>query len=101
MLSSLPPPTVAGLTETPVNVAGVTVSVAVLAAPPAPATIVTDVDWLTPAVAMVNVAVVAPGATDTDGGGVALGPLEDRGTKAPPVGAGAARVTVPVEEAPP
>jgi hypothetical protein len=53
-------------------------------------------------VATVNVAVVAPAATVTDGGTVAtLGLLLVNATTAPPAGAAALSVTVPVLFAPP
>jgi hypothetical protein len=48
----------------------------------------------------VNVAVVAPTATVTLPGTVALELLEDRLTTCPPSGAAALRVTVPVEDVP-
>jgi hypothetical protein len=49
----------------------------------------------------VNVAVVAPDATVTDAGTVALERLELRVMVVPPEGAAAYRVTVPVEDVPP
>ena len=62
----------------------------------------TDVVWLaTPPVVMVKVADVLPAGTVTLAGNVAAGLPLDRVTTAPPVGAWAFRVTVPVELAPP
>jgi hypothetical protein len=49
----------------------------------------------------VNVAVVAPAATDTVAGTVAAALLEVSATNPPPAGAALARVTVPVDEYPP
>ena len=63
--------------------------------------IVAEVDDETPVVLTVNVAVVAPAATVTEAGTVALVLLDDRVTAAPPVPAALERVTVPVEEFPP
>ena len=59
------------------------------------------VTLLTPAVVMVNVAVVFPAVTVAVAGTTAevLSLLND--TTAPPAGAGLFRVTVPVEELPP
>jgi len=65
------------------------------------AVIVAEVDDETPVVLTVNVAVVAPAATVTEAGTVALVLLDDRVTAAPPVPAALERVTVPVEEFPP
>ena len=97
----VPPLTVVGLTVTELNPTGVIVNVAVLAAVPEPAEIVAVVWVFTPEVATWNVAVVAPWATVTDAGTVALELLEFNGTTTPPEGAAAERVTVPVEEIPP
>ena len=73
-------------------------------------------DWLTPlrlpvmvavavaetaVVVTVKVPVVAPAATVTDAGTVALVLLEDKATDVPPLGAGPLKVTVPVEGLPP
>ena len=52
----------------------------------------------TAVVAIVKVAEVAPAATVTVAGGIALALLEDRLTRVPPDGAGPLRVTIPVEE---
>src|SRR6266403_399484 len=63
---------------------------------------VTEVDVVTALVLTVNVALLAPAATVTVAGTVAVDvlPLE-RETAAPPLGAGPLRVTVPVEGDPP
>ena len=50
---------------------------------------------------MLKVAVVAPAATVTFAGTVAAALSLDNVTRAPPVGAGLLRVTVPVEALPP
>ncbi len=52
-------------------------------------------------VVTVNVAELAPAATVTELGAVALVLLDDRLTDIPPVGATPVRVTVPVDEVPP
>jgi hypothetical protein len=53
------------------------------------------------AVETVNVALALPAGTVTDAGTVAADVLLFRLTTAPPMSAGPARVTVPVEEVPP
>ena len=59
-------------------------------------------DAVTALVLTVNVALLAPAATVTLAGTVAVGVLLlERETAAPPLGAGPPRVTVPVEEDPP
>jgi hypothetical protein len=64
--------------------------------------VITAVVWLaTPPVVIVKVADVLPAGTVTLAGSVAAGLPLDRVTTAPPVGAGALSVTVPVELAPP
>ena len=63
--------------------------------------IVADVMLATAVVVTANVAVVAPCATVTLAGTVADALLLDSVTRAPPVGAAALSVTVPVELAPP
>ena len=62
---------------------------------------VTGVDVVTALVVTVNVALLAPAATVTLAGTVAVAVLLVRATAAPPVGAGPLSVTVPVEEDPP
>jgi len=62
----------------------------------------TGVDVVTALVLTVNVALLAPAATVTLAGTVAVGVLLlERETAAPPVGAGPLSVTVPVEGDPP
>ena len=63
--------------------------------------IVTGVEEATGLVVMLKLAEVAPARTVTLGGTVAAGLLLDRVMVAPPVGAAAFRVTVPVEAVPP
>src|SRR5439155_6547402 len=80
---------------------GVTVSVAARFAPNDPE-ILTGVDDATASVVTVNVRLVLPAATDTVEGTVAMPVLLlDSVTTAPPLGAAALKVTVPVEELPP
>jgi hypothetical protein len=63
---------------------------------------VTEVDAVTALVLTVNVALLAPAATVTVAGTVAVDVLLlERETTAPPVGAGPLSVTVPVEGDPP
>jgi hypothetical protein len=75
--------------------AGLTLSVAVLEAPPKVAVIVTDVLAVTDDVETVKLTLVAPAATVTVAGTVALEPLLESDTTEPPVGAAADKVTVP------
>jgi hypothetical protein len=104
-VDEVPAITDVGLTVTPLpaalSVGAFTVKVAVLVTPYVP-DMVTDVLLATGVVATVNVAVVAPAATVTLAGTCAAAVLLlDRATTAPPVGAGALNVTVPVDELPP
>ena len=78
-----------------------TVSVAVADVVPRFALIVAVVFAPTAIELIVNVALVAPAATVTEVGVVALELLDERETTAPPVGAAPFKVTVPVEELPP
>src|SRR3989454_33298 len=82
---------------------GVIVSRAVLVRPPKLAEIVAEVDAVTDTVVTVNVALVAPAGTVTLPltGTLATALLLKRVTTAPPVGAAALKVTVPVEDAGP
>ena len=80
---------------------GVTVSVAARFAPNEPE-IVTGADDATVSVVTVNVRLVLPAATVTLEGTVATAVLLlDSVTTAPPLGAAALKVTVPVDEMPP
>jgi len=104
--ADVPPGTLAGLTETADNEAGggggVTVSVAVFAAPLYTPVIVTGVDALTAVVVTLNVALVAPAATVTLAGTVATAVLlPDSVTTAAPAGAALVNVAVPCAAAPP
>jgi hypothetical protein len=98
----IPPTTLAGFAESVFNAAGSTVSVAVFVTPLKTAEIVTGVELATGVVVIVNVALVLRAGTVTVTGtsaadGVSL--LSDIST--PPIGAGAASVTVPLELVPP
>ena len=102
----VPPVTLAGLRFTPCRLAGggcgVTVSVVVLLIPLYEAVNVTAVLLVTAAVAAVNDALVAPAATATLVGTVAAPvSLLVSATTAPPEGAAADKVTVPVDPVPP
>jgi len=77
------------------------VSVAVLLTALEEAVIVAAAFAVTDVVVIANVAVLAPPATVTPAGTIAAALLLARVTAAPPVGATASRVTVPVEAPPP
>src|SRR6266850_2249801 len=103
---AVPPVTLVGFTETDESDAGggggETVNAALLVAPPNEPEIVTDVDEATGCVVTVNVLLVLPAATVTLAGTVAtVVLLLDIVTTAPPLGAAALSVTVPVVELPP
>ena len=100
---AVPPVTLVGFTDTAESEAGGdTVNTALRVAPPNVPLTVADVEALTGVVLTVNVAVVAPAATVTLAGTVAAAVLLlESDTTAPPLGAAALKVTVPVEEAPP
>ena len=93
--------------ETRVGAAGVggaegfTVSAAVLVTPAKTAEMVAEVEAVTEVVVTVKLALVAPASTVTLAGTVAAVELSENVTTAPPVGAAALKVTVPVEEFPP
>lgn len=80
---------------------GDTVSGAVLVTPPAVTAMVASVGAATALVMTVKVALVEPAGTSTLGGTVAALLLLATTTAAPPVGAGALKVTVPVDVSPP
>jgi len=80
---------------------GFTVSTTVFVTPPKTAEMVADVEAVTDVVVTVNVALVAPAGTVTLAGTVAAAELSESDTAAPPLGAAALKVTVPVEELPP
>ncbi len=78
--------------------AGFTVSTAVLVTPAKTAEMVAEVEAVTEVVVTVKLALVAPASTVTLVGTVAAVELSESDTTAPPVGAAALKVTVPVEE---
>jgi len=96
-----PPVTLVGFSVSKERVGracGSTVSEAVLVTPAYDAEMVTGVDAVTALVLTVNVALLAPAATVTLAGTVAVDMLLlERETAAPPVSAGPLSVTVPVE----
>ena len=96
-----PPATVDGARLRAESAGGRTASVAVRLTLPSVAMIVAVDREDTGKVVTVNVAVVAPAATETEAGTVALPELDDNGIVAPAGGAGDAKVTVPVDEVPP
>ena len=106
----LPPTTLVGFSPKPDTVrggggaAGETVSRAVLVTPPKEAEMVAEVDAVTDTVLTLNVVLVLPAGTVTlpTAGTLATAVLLlKRVTTAPPVGAAALKVTVPVEDAGP
>ncbi len=96
-----PPVTLVGFSVSKESVGGAcgsTVSEAVLVTPAYDAEMVTGVDAVTALVLTVNVALLAPAATVTLAGTVAVDVLLlERVTAAPPAGADPLSVTVPVE----
>src|SRR6266478_3322047 len=95
-----PPVTLVGFSVSEERVGracGSTVSEAVLVTPAYDAEMVTGVDAVTALVLTVNVALLAPAATVTLAGTVAVDVLLERETAMPPLGAGPLSVTVPVE----
>src|SRR5713226_5511432 len=106
----LPPTTLVGFSAKPDTVrggggaGGETVSRAVLVTPPKEAEMVAEVDAVTDTVVTLNVVLVLPAGTVTlpTAGTLATAVLLlKRVTTAPPVGAAALKVTVPVEDAGP
>jgi hypothetical protein len=105
-VAPLPPTTFVGLTAMDDRVgagdaAGFTVSAVVRDAPLYDAVIVTAVEVVTLLVVTVKVLLVAPAGTVTLAGTDAALELSESETTAPPLGAAALNVTVPVEELPP
>src|SRR5882762_5868226 len=101
-VEEFPPMTLVGFTVSEESGgAGVTVSEADLVTPLYIPEMVTVVDAATALVLIVNVALVAPAATVTLDGVLAVVLLLERVTTAPPEGAAPLSVTVPVEECPP
>ena len=105
-VTGFPPSTVDGERPRDVGVGGggggVTVKIALRVAPPKVPVMDPDVDAVTDTVLTVKVPLVAPAATVTLAGTVAaLGMLLDSVTTAPPGGAAAVNVAVPVEALPP
>jgi len=103
-VDDVPLATLVGVTATEerlTDVAGVTVSAAVLLTLLYVAVIVTEVLDATDWVVTLKVAVLLPAATVTEAGTLVDALLLDRETEIPPVGAVALKVTVPIEDAPP
>ena len=97
----VPATKVVGFSDTVATAAGGrTLSAADLNPPAREAVIVTEVSNVTDDVAMVKVAEVAPAATVTLAGTVTAGWVSDSVMTAPPAGAGAPNVTVPVDALP-
>ena len=80
---------------------GFTVSAAVRVTPAKTAEMVAEVEAVTEVVVTVKLALVAPASTVTLAGTFAAVELSESVTTAPPAGAAALKVTVPVEEFPP
>jgi hypothetical protein len=95
-----PASTVVGANVRPATLSDVIVSVAVLVAPNVPESVAVC-EPATAVVPIVNVADDELAGTVTDAGTVAALLFEERVTKAPPVGAGLVKVTVPVADVPP
>ena len=93
--------------ETKVGVAGVgeaegfTVSAAVLVTPAKTAEMVAEVEVVTELVVILKLALLLPAVTVTLVGTLVALEFSESDTTAPPVGAAALKVTVPVEEFPP
>jgi hypothetical protein len=103
-VEGLPPTTAFGFKVTEVTTGAVTVSVALTVVVPVPVFAEIEGVALLPTASdvIVNVPVVAPAGIVIDAGTVAAAvALELRSTVKPPVGAGPAMVTEPVEEVPP
>jgi hypothetical protein len=83
------------------SVAGLIVSIADFTPEPLPAVTTASVSVVTPDVTIVKLALVAPAATITVGGTVALGLFEERLSVKPLQGAAALSVRVPVAGTPP
>ena len=83
------------------GVGGFTVSTAVRVTPPKTADMVADVEAVTDVVVIVKLALVAPAGTVTLAGTVVALEFSESDSAAPPLGAAALKVTVPVEELPP
>ena len=99
-VEELPPVTLVGLKVKLDSTPGLMASVAVWVPPKLPV-MIAEVKVLTAVVVTGKVVVVAPAATVTLAGTVAMVLSLDSVTTAPPAGAGLLKVTVPVEELPP
>ena len=97
----LPPVTLVGERLTLMELGGLIERAAVLVPPSSVAVTVAVALAETAVVPIVNVAVVAPAATVTEAGTVQAARLLVSATTAPPVGAAALIVTVPVADCPP